>query len=210
MRNAWRKFELWLFSRGWFAIFFDPLMRYIAHKNYDMVINDSKTYLQKAYIIADFGCGSGILLKKICENKIKENGEKFVGIDRSLPLLKIGKKKFPSGMFVCADVHSLPFKNEIFDISFSTGSINLWLSPTLALDEIRRTMKKDSLFFLYDEDRAYKNLGDLKDAVLTRKLFSLGLPAYSIEEIKNFISSSGFKIVKIVKRGSVVHLVAKK
>lgn len=72
---------------------------------------------------------------------------KVVSLDRSLEILKIGKDMFDpqdkeSRVFrVAADVHRLPFRDNIADFVVSRGSVFFWEDIKLAFLEILRVLK---------------------------------------------------------------------
>ena len=81
--------------------------------------------------ILDLGCGNG------------ENEDIFY---------KLGAKKviltdfYSKKAHLLSDVHNLPFKDESFDIVFSSQAIEHFYNPFIAFKEISRILKKDGTF----------------------------------------------------------------
>lgn len=95
--------------------------------------------LKKGSLICDLATGTGdsakVLLKK---------DYKIVGVDLSLDMLKISKKKLNKyGFFsLCGSAYALPFKDETFDALTCAFGIRNMHATDLALTEIFRVIKK--------------------------------------------------------------------
>ncbi len=95
--------------------------------------------LKKNSIICDLGTGTGdsaFMLTK--------RGYNVTGVDLSLDMLKLAKKKHYKGKFfpISGSAYTLPFKDETFDaITCSFGIRNMHITE-LALKEIFRVVKK--------------------------------------------------------------------
>src|SRR3989344_3350423 len=79
----------------------------------------------------DIACGEGIIERLAPET---------VGVECSLNALKKAKKK-GAKYLVLADAHTLPFKDNSFDVSISTGSLEHFENPQLAINEMARVSK---------------------------------------------------------------------
>jgi ubiquinone/menaquinone biosynthesis C-methylase UbiE len=78
----------------------------------------------------DVGCGSSPY-----QNVLKAKGYTYVGID-------ISQKKRPSRkLFIFADAHNLPFKNETFSIVFSSHFLEHAENPEKVITEMTRVLK---------------------------------------------------------------------
>lgn len=174
---------------------------------YEMVLNEVEEEIRGCRKIIDIGAGDGFLISLASQ---RFPGKLFVALDKSLALLEIGNRFCKTKIyFIAGDVHNLPLKGSIFDLAFSTGSINLWTSPVKGLSEIKRVLRKGGKLLLYDEDRAYLKPSDMFDALFRRKLFSVGFTAYSQDEVRNFLVKAGFKIRHSSKVGCILKFLAK-
>ncbi len=102
-------------------------------------------------IVLDVGCGGGIFTKIILE---RYPGSKVCGIDISDLCIDYAKD-FLSGSveagrasFQVADVHSLPFDNDTFDLVVSNASHFFWSDIEKGMGEICRVMKKGGVVCL--------------------------------------------------------------
>lgn len=87
--------------------------------------------------VLDLACGTGdvgaLLLKK---------AEEIVGLDYSLSMLRIAKKKYPEIHFVRGDALNTPFPDETFDLILVSLALRHFENPEKALREIRRILRK--------------------------------------------------------------------
>ena len=75
----------------------------------------------------------------------------MVGIDLSVQLLKIGRKKqgYPPVVFLCCNAHNLPFRNETFDSAVCLGVLH-HLNSDAALLELRRILKNNGSLVCFE------------------------------------------------------------
>jgi demethylmenaquinone methyltransferase/2-methoxy-6-polyprenyl-1,4-benzoquinol methylase len=86
--------------------------------------------------VLDVGCGTGFGTEGILEHT-----ENVHGLDQSVHQLeqawaKLGKHDPVS--FYLGDAERLPFRDDSFDVVWSSGSIEYWPNPVVALCELRR------------------------------------------------------------------------
>jgi len=89
--------------------------------------------------VLDVGCGTGFGTEGLLEHT-----ENVHGLDQSVHQLekawdKLGKHDPVS--FYRGDAERLPFRDDSFDVVWSSGSIEYWPNPVLALRDIRRVAK---------------------------------------------------------------------
>jgi len=85
--------------------------------------------------VIDIGCGTGRLLERITAN-LK------VGVDYSLEMLKVARKRNKDFFLVRGDAHRLPFKDNLFDCGVISLGLRHFENPEVALKEARRVLKK--------------------------------------------------------------------
>ncbi len=91
--------------------------------------------------ILDIGCGPGRYSKWALDQ-----GAKVYGIDPSEKFLKIAQAENPQGKFILGTAKKLPFKNSTFDYIVSGLAVEHEKNLKQALQEVRRTLKKNGLF----------------------------------------------------------------
>ncbi|KDE57920.1 SAM-dependent methyltransferase [Halostagnicola sp. A56] len=132
--------------------------------------------------VLDVGCGTGFGTEGLLERV-----DHVYALDQSEHQLEKAYGKFgtrnPSVQFHRGDAERLPFATDTFDIVWSSGSIEYWPNPVLALREFRRVLKPggqvlvvgpnyperlitqkfaDAMMLFYDEyeaDRMFKRAG---------------------------------------------------
>lgn len=131
--------------------------------------------------ILDVGCGPGAALLYL-----SRFGD-VIGVDLSDEALKYAKKR---GKVIKADISSLPFENESFDLVTCLDVLyHQWVKDNKkALLEIKRVLKPGGIFFL--REPAYNWFKSSEDVVdFTKHRFTK-------KEIEKELSSS-FKVLKI-------------
>ncbi|MFC7213750.1 methyltransferase domain-containing protein [Saliphagus sp. GCM10025334] len=137
---------------------------------------------EDAEMVLDVGCGTGFATEGLLEHV-----DTVYALDQSEHQLekayaKFGKTGGPVH-FHRGDAERLPFKTDTFDIIWSSGSIEYWPEPVLALREFNRVLKPggqvlvvgpnypdnriaqvlaDAMMLFYDEyeaDRMFKEAG---------------------------------------------------
>lgn len=99
-------------------------------------INFLFDYIKPGDKVLDLGCGHGRYLLEI-----KKRGGIYFGIDGSKELIKIAKDKYPKENIQMADVLTLPFKNNFFDIVYSLAVLHHIPSVALREQFLRETEK---------------------------------------------------------------------
>ncbi|MFC4542732.1 methyltransferase domain-containing protein [Halosolutus amylolyticus] len=138
--------------------------------------------LEDDMTVLDVGCGTGFATEGLLEHV-----DEVYALDQSRHQLEQAYAKFgkraPPVHFHRGDAERLPFATDTFDVVWSSGSIEYWPTPILALREFRRVLKPggqvlvvgpnypdnflaqrlaDSIMLFYDEyeaDRMFKTAG---------------------------------------------------
>ncbi len=137
---------------------------------------------ENAEMVLDVGCGTGFATEGLLERV-----DTVYGLDQSEHQLEKAYAKFGRTdgpvHFHRGDAERLPFRTDTFDIVWSSGSIEYWPEPVLALREFNRVLKPggqvlvvgpnypdnplaqvlaDAMMLFYDEyeaDRMFKQAG---------------------------------------------------
>ncbi len=113
------------------------------------------------------GCGSGIDAQWL-----KDNGAKsVVGIDISTGLIDIAKSKHPEIDFFVSDMEKLDFKDESFDLAYSSLAMHYVDDWTQALTEARRVLKQGGQYVFscghpIDSAMEYSKNGSIREKKL--------------------------------------------
>ena len=128
--------------------------------------------------IVDVACGTGDMIlfwKQVAdENSIKL--ENIKGIDPSVGMMEVGKKKLPEVEFIEAFATDMPLENESTDIvSISYGIRNV-VERQKAFDEFARVLKKDGLVVIneFTKNKKENLLDHLTDFYMNKILPILG------------------------------------
>lgn len=76
------------------------------------------TLLPKRAVLLDLGCGGGQDTRYL-----KAVGHRVIGLDRTLPLLRFGKKRSPFVPLILADMRSLPLRTASLDGIWAAASL---------------------------------------------------------------------------------------
>ncbi len=96
----------------------------------------SKVLPRAAGKILEIGCGTGAILSDLTD--VSSDGAALHGIDLQATHLALAHLHAPQARLACADAHSLPYREESFDIVYC-HYVLLWLrDPALALNEMQR------------------------------------------------------------------------
>ena len=139
--------------------FYDQRYSQIQTEKFEILLNNLELNQKK---ILDAGCGTGLLLEFI--NSLKQNSTvnyHYIGMDITLNMLKefqskpLTKKTQWKVNLILADIESLPFRENIFDIIFSITSFQNLPNLTKGIIETLRV----------GQDK-----GDFRFSILKKKL----------------------------------------
>ncbi len=128
--------------------------------------------------IVDVACGTGDMIiyweKVAKENSIKLNN--IVGVDPSVGMMDVGKKKLPHVKFIEAGAADMPLDSDSSDvISISYGIRNV-VQRQEAFHEFARVLKKDGLVVIneFTKNKKEKLLDHVTDFYMNKILPTLG------------------------------------
>ena len=115
------------------AEIYDERYTRIQREKYEVV----KKYLSKRVArILDLGCGTGMFLEELAGRN-----EIVIGVDSSMKMLDIARKRASGASLVCADADHLPFKDRSFDVVVSVTLLQNVPEPVVTMKEIARVLK---------------------------------------------------------------------
>jgi ubiquinone/menaquinone biosynthesis C-methylase UbiE len=122
------------------------------YKNYEEVLNQvaafGKKILEKeTSVVVDIGIGTGNLAKRFV-GKAKQ----IIGIDPSVEMLQLAKKKIPAIEIKKADFLSLPLSDHSVDLIVSSYALHHLTEneKMIALEEMSRVLKKEGVIIVAD------------------------------------------------------------
>jgi ubiquinone/menaquinone biosynthesis C-methylase UbiE len=143
--------------------------------------------LEPEMTVLDVGCGTGFATEGLLERV-----DEVYAIDQSEHQLKQAYAKFgkqgPPVHFHRGDAERLPFATNTFDVVWSSGSIEYWPNPILALREFRRVLKPDGQVLVVGPN--------YPDSYLTQKLADAIMLFYDEYEADRMFKTAGFEEVK--------------
>lgn len=128
--------------------------------------------------IVDVACGTGDMIL-FWQHVAKENGinlKNIIGVDPSVGMMEVGKKKLPDVEFIEAYATQMPLIDKSADIiSISYGIRNV-VQRQEAFDEFARVLKKDGLVVIneFTKNKKENLLDHLTDFYLNKVLPVLG------------------------------------
>jgi ubiquinone/menaquinone biosynthesis C-methylase UbiE len=143
--------------------------------------------LEPEMTVLDVGCGTGFATEGLLERV-----DEVYAIDQSEHQLEQAYAKFgkqgPPVHFHRGDAERLPFATNTFDVVWSSGSIEYWPNPILALREFRRVLKPDGQVLVVGPN--------YPDSYLTQKLADAIMLFYDEYEADRMFKTAGFEEVK--------------
>lgn len=142
--------------------------------------------------VLDIGCGGGAALFKM--SHMLPNGSLF-GIDHSETAVQLASKNnaadIGSGKMLIqlAEVASMPFEDEMFDVILTVESFYFWKQPQSELKEVYRVLKGGGTFLIALDEYGREGLG--KKTLENVKKYDLFLPTK--EQLTKLLSGAGFE-----------------
>ena len=150
-------------------------------------------------IILDIGCGGGVNVKRFSEIAI--NGKVFgldyseVSVEKSKDLNQLaidgGKVEIIQG-----SVSKMPFEDETFNLITAFETVYFWPDFASDLKELNRILKSGGTIFICNE--AVGDEETLKK--MKEHIDLLDMEIYSEDELKSYLSNTGFTNIKTFKK----------
>ncbi len=140
----------------------------------------AKPYVPGNARVLDLGSGTGFIADIL--------GQKIIQTDIAMGMCRKSHKISPT---ICADMETLPFKNNSFDAVLSSSSVQ-WANIQLALKEACRVLDKNGCFIF--STFGYYTLADIRSTFKLANVENKIHEFLSRAEMENIISESGMKI----------------
>ncbi|SDR34411.1 methyltransferase domain-containing protein [Natronobacterium texcoconense] len=143
--------------------------------------------LEEDMTVLDVGCGTGFATEGLLEHI-----DEVYALDQSEHQLEKAYGKFgkraPPVHFHRGDAERLPFATDTFDVVWSSGSIEYWPNPILALREFRRVLKPGGQVLVVGPN--------YPDNFLAQRLADSIMLFYDEHEADEMFKTAGFEDVK--------------
>ncbi len=103
-------------------------------------------------IILDAGCGTLLFEEFLQSSKLIDNIGYIIGIDLSIGMLEVGRRKIESGSLsdvkidmILADLSNIPLRTKSVDHTLSFTVVTLLENPGKGVEELKRVTKKDAI-----------------------------------------------------------------
>lgn len=169
--------------------------KFMEFEDYKEKINEFVHYIDRGDRILDLGCGPGNVIKEI--NKTIEDVD-YVGVDLSEELLKIARKAYPGGNFICKDLREIEFELELFDIIIMSFCIvHLHDEEMIKLIyKVSGYLKKSGklyISFMSGKEKGYESTSFSKEEIFFNY--------YSADSIKQELLKNNFSIIQEKNQG---------
>ena len=192
VRNIGFKLKKWfiIYAKAYSGDVLWPIVLFFRQSLFKQIATSATQFLARGLIL-DVGTGPGHLPIEIARNS---PNVRVIGIDIALELLTDGlkeakKKRLDDRVsFLRANVESLPFANDTFEVVQSVFSLHLWNNRQLGINEICRVLKLGGrVQILVGRSYLVHGLASITD-YFTRR---------SISCIRKMCFNAGFKGVEI-------------
>jgi len=143
--------------------------------------------------ILDAGCGTGVFTAGILSS-----GSQVVGLDLSLPMLRLAESKFKKYTFhaILGNMISLPFKDCCFDKAVSMTALEFIPDAKRTVDELFRVAKRGGIIVVATLNRlsswAVRRIEEGKrgHAIFSRAIFRSPDELRSLTEVKGIVRTA--------------------
>lgn len=172
-------------------------------KLYQSVINNIN--IQKTDTVLDIGFGNGNLIQEL----LKENPEKFYGIDISSDMINLvskrNRKEIDKGRLQLAfgNVQDMPLEDSSIDKAYTVNTVYFWQDIDKGFSEVKRVLKPNGIFL---------NVFHLKKLLDQLPISQYGYSKYTSEQIEKITIQNGLKVMNILEidPGKSICVIAKK
>jgi len=192
-KHGYQRWQTRLFRTPWFSRVFVETMGTLARPVYEWSLGLMAQDLEGAGRLCDVGCGNGLMSHHVARGL---SGRHFSLVDQSVAQIEAGReiiKKIAARNSVTSyalPVEELPLEDGTIDVLYSTGSINLWSDPVQGLAQCKRVVRPGGVLWVFDQSPCVTP-GLAVDALLVKRVFGLGIPGYSMDEVLEFAALAG-------------------
>ncbi|PRY55740.1 class I SAM-dependent methyltransferase [Glycomyces artemisiae] len=132
---------------------YNRLARLLMRPQYRRIAADIASSAPHGAAVLDIGTGPGLLLRSLAATR---PDLRLTGIDIAQDMIDHASSNLADLRvdLRAADVASLPFEDDTFDLVVTTYSSHHWGDPATAASEIRRVLRPEGRLLNYDFERA--------------------------------------------------------
>ena len=192
-KHKYQRWQTKLFRAPWFSKVFVETMGTLASPIYERTLELMRDDIRDAERLCDVGCGNALMSRYVAR---EVRDRHFTLIDQSVSQLEAGREVIKDVAAhnqvtsYAQPVEKLPLEDASVDIIYSTGSINLWSDPVLGLEQCKRALKPGGVLWVFDQAPCITPQLAL-DALLVKRVFGLGIPGYTMNEVLEFAELAG-------------------
>ena len=192
-KHKYQRWQTKLFRAPWFSKVFVETMGTLATPIYEWTLDLMAADIRDAKRLCDVGCGNA-LMSRYVGGAVR--GRHFTLVDQSASQLEAGRRVIQAiaahnaVTSYAQPVEALPLEDESVDVLYTTGSINLWTDPVLGLEQCKRVVRPGGVIWVFDQAPCVTPELAL-DALFVKRVFGLGIPGYTMEEVLTFAELAG-------------------
>lgn len=144
-------------------------------------------------VLADIGCGTGEMLKRIREQY--GEGKLLLGVDISPKSIEVAETALrDKAKLVVGDVDDLPLEDRSVDVALNMHSFHHYPHPARSLKEMRRVLKYGGYLLMVENDYPlFKRLkGNIRHIVTMH--IQGDVKMYSVKELVRMIQKAGLRV----------------
>jgi SAM-dependent methyltransferase len=172
-----------------------------------LMIADTVPDGQPEPVVVDLGCGPALLLPEVVKELPRA---KVVGIDPSLPMLKLARMVLDdaqSGTYelMIGKAEDIPMEDGSADVVVSLKNLHEWEDAPRGMTEVARILRPGGVFILRDSNKAYP-LWKLRLLVTWRRMTKGRMAvkgylgpypdAYRPEEVDALLEGAGLRVLE--------------
>ena len=162
---------------------------------YQKILNETIEKHSSISNVCDLGCGMGNLIFEILS---KDYFDQVIGVDYLNETLRIANEEpslFQRACFIQADLLTLPFKNESFDVVFCLNLLHHFQKKFFekSLTEIARVTK--NIMIIEIRNRQYLGNFLYKRIIVSHKYHQLPIYSHSSKYVTNILEKEGFDLI---------------
>lgn len=192
-KHKYQRWQTRLFRLPWFSRVFVGTMGALATPIYEWTLELMADDLAEAERLCDVGCGNALMSRHVARNVA---GRHFTLIDQSASQIEAGRqiiKGIAAHNAVTSyalPAEAIPLGDDTIDVLYTTGSINLWTDPVVGLQQCKRVVRPGGVIWLFDQAPCVTPALAI-DALLVKRVFGLGIPGYTLDEVLDFAELAG-------------------
>jgi len=120
---------------------------------YEAIHRTILSELVKSYLISpiekvlEVGCGSGLIFERLVPELMVNSN--YLGVDNSLNMIDIARKRFPTGQFMYGDAYSLPFPSDSFNVTLCFEVLSHLPDIQKPINELLRLSSRLTIFTVW-------------------------------------------------------------